>query len=197
LVPLSPSLSRHHTFVRYKATYPLLAANYLGCKAYCREDRAIPGPFFEAVPITHSPTSPLSIFFFTSFLLPCQPTHRPSTSPPWPRGPTHFTRPNTPARDPCSWVDAPLLAARHWLQTTEPNPCPHLCCLCFVPHSCLPKILPQRPASFLRTMKRKHRCPELSTRPPLRCEPFGEDPLRLLFVLSSPRPRLATIGHAR
>jgi hypothetical protein len=50
-VSLSLSLSRHHTFVRYKATYPLLAANYLGCKAYCREDRAIPGPFFEAVPI--------------------------------------------------------------------------------------------------------------------------------------------------
>jgi hypothetical protein len=47
----SPSLGHHHTFVRYKATYPLLAANYLGCKAYCREDRAIPGPFFEAVPI--------------------------------------------------------------------------------------------------------------------------------------------------
>jgi hypothetical protein len=50
-VPLSPSLSRHHTFVRYKATYLLLAANYLGCKAYCRDDQAIPGPFFEAVPI--------------------------------------------------------------------------------------------------------------------------------------------------
>jgi hypothetical protein len=54
LVPLSPSLSRHHTFVRYKATYPLLAANYLGCKAYCREDQAILGPSFEAVPITSS-----------------------------------------------------------------------------------------------------------------------------------------------
>jgi hypothetical protein len=53
-VPLSPSLSRHHTFVRYKATYPLLAANYLGCKAYCREDQAILGPSFEAVPITSS-----------------------------------------------------------------------------------------------------------------------------------------------
>jgi hypothetical protein len=50
-VPLSPSLSRHHTFVRYKAIYPLLAANYLGYKAYCCEDRAILGPFFEAVPI--------------------------------------------------------------------------------------------------------------------------------------------------
>jgi hypothetical protein len=33
----------------------LLAANYLGCKAYCREDRAIPGPFFEATPISSSP----------------------------------------------------------------------------------------------------------------------------------------------
>jgi hypothetical protein len=115
-VPLSLSLSRHHTFVRYKATYPLLAANYLGCRAYCRKDWAIPGPFFEAVPISAPDQSRPTLVRVRAGSPALTPRHMSKPRPNWAdvtsTEPTDFTQPRPHVTQSFFMVRAAILIKR-------------------------------------------------------------------------------------
>jgi hypothetical protein len=113
------------------------------------------------------------------FLLPCQPTHRPSTSPPWLHGPTHFTRPAPQPETPalgwmrrcspratgCRPLSRPHVHASVASISRRPRVCPRFC-----PNAQLPSFAwqPQSPRESRRKVYPQPRFIEKSSINPQR-----------------------------